>query len=68
MTRRLGRIGGKFRVESSRYLEHAAIILDWAEDRYDLPISESDIQQVAAKENWVDMASFNMQLHGDLVS
>ena len=33
-----------------------------------LPISESDIQQVAAKENWVDMASFNMQLHGDLVS
>ena len=31
-------------------------------------ISESDIQQVAAKENWIDMANFNMQLHGDLVS
>ena len=31
----------------------------WAEDRYAEPISESDIQQVAAKENWVDMANFN---------
>ena len=41
---------------------------DWAEDRYDQPFSESDIQQVAAKETWVDMANFNMQLHGDLVS
>ena len=46
----------------------AAAILDWAEDRYDQPISESDIQQVAAMENWVDIANFNMQLHGDLVS
>ena len=27
-----------------------------------------DIQQVAARENWADMANFNMQLHGDLVS
>ena len=35
---------------------------------YDEPISESDIQRIAAKENWVDMANFNMQLHGDLVS
>ena len=35
---------------------------------YDQPISESDIQRVAAKENWVDMANFNMQFHGDLVS
>ena len=32
------------------------------------PISESDIQQVGARENWVDMANVNMQLHGDLVS
>ena len=31
-------------------------------------ISESDIRQSAAKENWIDMAHFNMQLHGDLVS
>ena len=45
-----------------------AAILDWAEDRYDQPISESDIQQVAARENWADMAIFNRQLHGDLVS
>ena len=27
-----------------------------------------DIQQVAAMENGADMANFNMQLHGDLVS
>ena len=47
---------------------HAAAIQNWAEDRYDQPISESDIQQVASEENWVDMAKFNMQLHGDLVS
>ena len=46
----------------------AAATLHWAEDRYDQPISESDIQQVVARENWVDMANFNMQLHGDLVS
>ena len=58
----------KFRVEASRCFRQAAAILDWAEDRYDQPISESDIQQVAAKEKWVDMANFNMQLHGDLVS
>ena len=37
-------------------------ILDWVEDRYLPPIS------VAAKENWVVTANFNMQLHGDLVS
>ena len=42
--------------------------MDWAEDKYDQQISESDIQQVAAKENWTDMANFDMQLHGDLVS
>ena len=58
----------KFRVEASRCFRQAAAILDWAEDRYDQPISESDIQQVAAKENWADIASFNMQLHGDPVS
>ena len=46
----------------------AAAILDWAEDRCDQPISESHIKQVAARENWADMANFNMQLHGDLVS
>ena len=28
----------------------------------------SDIQQVAPKENLVDLANFNVQLHGDLVS
>ena len=39
-----------------------------AEDTYDQPISESDIQQVAAREIWADMANLNMQLHGDLVS
>ena len=31
-------------------------------------ISESDIRQSAAKENWIDMTNFKMQLHGDLVS
>ena len=49
----------KFRVEASRCFRQAAAILDWAEDRYDQPISESDIQQVAARENWADMANFN---------
>ena len=58
----------KFRVEASRFFRQAAAILDWAEDRCDQPISESDIQQVAARENWADMANFNMQLHGNLVS
>ena len=58
----------KFRVEASRCFRQAAAILDWAEDRDDQPISESDVQQIAAKENWVDMANSNMQLHGDLVS
>ena len=42
----------KFRVEASRCFRHAAAILDWAEDRYDQPISELDIQHVVAKENW----------------
>ena len=58
----------KFRVEASRCFLQAASILDWVEDRYDQPISESDIQQVAAKEILADMANFNMQLHGDRVS
>ena len=58
----------KFRVEASRCFRQAAAILEWAEDRNDQPISESDIQQVAARENWADMANFNMQLHSDLVS
>ena len=57
-----------FRVKASRCFREAAGNLDWAKDKYDQPISESVIQQVAAKENWVDMAKFNMQLHGDLVS
>ena len=38
----------KFRVEASRCFRQAAAILDWAEDRHDQSISESDIQQVAA--------------------
>ena len=58
----------KFRAEGSRSFRQAAVILDWAEDMYDQPISESDTQRVAAKETWVDMANLNMQLHGDLVS
>ena len=58
----------KFRVEASRCLRQAAAILDWAEDRYDQLVSESDIQQVAAKENWAEMTNFNVQLHGDWVS
>ena len=44
----------KFRVEAARCFRQAAAILDWAEDRCDQPISESDIQQVAAGENWAD--------------
>ena len=44
-------------------------LLCWiGQDKDDQPISESDIQQVAAEENRVDMVNFNMQLHGDLVS
>ena len=58
----------KFRVEASRCFRRAAAIQDWAEERCDQPISESDVRQVAARENWADMANFNMQLHGDLVS
>ena len=57
-----------FRVEASRCFRQAAAILDWAEDRYDQWISESDIEQGAAKENWFDMTIFNMQLLCDLVS
>ena len=34
----------KFRVEASKRFRQEAAILDWAEDRYDQPISESDIQ------------------------
>ena len=45
----------KFRVEAARSFRQAAAILDWADDMYDQPISESDIQRVTAKENWVDM-------------
>ena len=41
----------KFRVEASRCFRQAAAIQDWAENTYDQPISESDIQQVAAREN-----------------
>ena len=41
----------KFRVEASRSFRQAAAIWDWAEDMYDQPISESDIQRAAAKEN-----------------
>ena len=44
----------KFRVEASRCFRQAAWILDWLEDRYDQPISDSNIQHVAAKEDWVD--------------
>ena len=58
----------KFRAEASKSFRQAAAILDWAQDMYDQPISESDIQQVVAKENWADMANFIMKLHGDLVS
>ena len=54
--------------ESMAGFRQAAGNLDWAKDGYDQPISESVIQQVGEKENWVDMAKFNMQLHGDLVS
>ena len=57
-----------FRVEASRCFRQAGAILDWAEDGYDQPVSESDIQQVAARESWADMANFNVQLHGDLLS
>ena len=58
----------KFRVEASVCFRQAAAILDWVEDRYDKPISEYDVQQVAVTENWTDMENFNMQVHGDLVS
>ena len=58
----------KFRVEASRCFRQAAAIRDWAEDRYDQLISESDIERAAAKEKWVDMSNLNMQLHGDSFS
>ena len=41
-----------FGVEASRCFRHTSAILDWAEDRYNQLISESDIQHVVAKENW----------------
>ena len=66
--RKLGQIGRFEFLEASRSYKHAAAVLDWAEVRYDQPISESDIEQIAARECWADMASLNMQLHGDLIS
>ena len=51
----------KFRVEASRCFRQG-------EDSHGQPISESNIQQVAARETWAYMATFNMQLHGGLVS
>ena len=39
----------KFCVEASRCVRQAVATLGWAEDRCDQPISESDIQQVAAE-------------------
>ena len=30
-------------------------VRSWAEDRYNQPISESDTQQVAAREKWADV-------------
>ena len=51
----------KFRVEAASSFRQSAAILDWADDLYDQPISESDIQLVVAKENWVDMTNFNMR-------
>ena len=64
--RRLG-LGVQVRVEDSRSFRQAATILDWDEDMYLQPISESGIQRVAAKENWVHMVNFNMQLHGEFL-
>ena len=66
--RKLGQIGRFEFLEASRSYKHAAAILAWAEVRYDQPISESDIEQIAARECWADMASVNMQLHGDSIS
>ena len=43
--RKLGRIGGtNFCVEVSRCFRHAAAILDWAKDKYDQTIPESDTE------------------------
>ena len=51
--RKLGWTGGtNFCVEASKYFRHAAAILDWAKDKCDQPILESDTQRVTAKENW----------------
>ena len=58
----------KFRVGTPRSYRQTAAILDLTEDRYDQPISESDIKQVAARESWADMTTLNRQLHGDLIS
>ena len=59
--RKLGRIGGTSFVSRLRGVS--------VKQLYDQPTSsDSDIQQVAARENWADMANFNMQLHGDPVS
>ena len=58
----------KFRVELSRSYWQAASILNWAEGRYEQPISESDIKQAAARESWAYMPSLVPQLHGDLIS
>ena len=58
----------KLRLEASRSYGQAAAILSWADDRYDQPISESDIKPVAARDSWADMASLNMKFHGYLIS
>ena len=40
--------------------------LGWGQIRS--TVLQTDIQEVASKDNWLDMAIFNTQLHGDLVS
>ena len=50
--------------QTKAFSREAAAILDWAEDRYDRPISESHPAS-CLKGELVDMANFNMPLHGE---
>ena len=44
----------KFRIEPAGCFRQVAAILDWAENRHDQPISESDIRQIAPRETEAD--------------
>ena len=58
----------KFRAEACKSFKDAKLVLDWAEEHYDKPISASDVSTEAGIHQYADMISMNQQLHSDLVS